>query len=54
MILTALLDKARRRVFTHLLLDKGALAATIGLGGTVLLLLAGTAILEWYWVAYGW
>ena len=51
MILTALLDKARRRVFTQLLLDKGALATTIGLGGTVLLLLAGTAILEWYWVA---
>ena len=51
MILSALLDKARRRILTQLLLDKGALAATIGLGGTVVLLLAGTAILEWYWVA---
>ena len=51
MILNALLDKARRRVLTQLLLDKGALAATIGLGGTVVLLLAGTQILEWYWVA---
>jgi len=50
-ILSALLDKARRRILTQLLLDKGALAATIGLGGTVVLLLAGTAILEWYWVA---
>jgi len=49
--LNSLLEKARRRVWTHLFLDKGALAATIGLGGTVLLLLIGTQILEWYWVA---
>ena len=51
MILSALLDKARRRILTQLILDKGALAATIGLGGTVVLLLAGTQILDWYWVA---
>lgn len=33
----------------HLLLDKGALAVTIGMGGAVLLLLIGTQILDWYW-----
>lgn len=33
----------------HLVLDKGALALTIGMGGAVLLLLIGTQILDWYW-----
>ncbi len=44
-----LLDQARKRVISHLLLDKGALAVTIGMGGVVLLLLIGTQILNWYW-----
>jgi hypothetical protein len=44
-----LLDQARKRVISHLVLDKGALALTIGMGGVVLLLLAGTQILNWYW-----
>jgi hypothetical protein len=44
-----LLAQARKRVISHLLLDKGALAVTIGMGGVVLLLLAGTQILNWYW-----
>lgn len=44
-----LLQRARRRAITHLAIDKGALALTIGLGGVVLLLLAGTQILDWYW-----
>ena len=44
-----LLVQARKRVVGHLVLDKGALALTIGLGGAVLLLLAGTQILDWYW-----
>ncbi len=33
----------------HLVLDKGALALTIGMGGAVLLLLIGTQILDWWW-----
>lgn len=44
-----LLSKARARVIRHLVLDKGALALTIGMGGLVLLLLAGTEIFDWYW-----
>jgi hypothetical protein len=47
--LDALLKKARRRVLTHLVVDKAALALTIGMGGAVLLLLFGTQILDWYW-----
>jgi hypothetical protein len=46
-----LLSRARRRCFAHLLLDQSALAVTIGMGGAVVLLLAGTQILDWYWVA---
>jgi len=30
-------------------LDKGALALLIGMGGVILLLLTGTQILDWYW-----
>jgi hypothetical protein len=44
-----LLEQARKRVIGHLVLDKGALALTIGMGGAVLLLLIGTQILDWYW-----
>lgn len=44
-----LLNKARARAIRHLVLDKGALALTIGMGGFVLLLLAGTQVLDWYW-----
>lgn len=44
-----LLSKARARVIRHLVFDKGALALTIGMGGFVLLLLAGTQVLNWYW-----
>ncbi|MEO8100610.1 MAG: hypothetical protein ABI811_23125 [Acidobacteriota bacterium] len=47
--MTELLSKARRRVVRHLVMDKGAMALTIGLGGAVLLLLLGTQILDWYW-----
>ena len=45
-----LLSKAHRRLITQLLVDKGALAVTVGMGGAVLLLLAGTQILDWYWL----
>jgi hypothetical protein len=36
-------------LFGQLMLDKGALALAIGMGGVILLLLAGTQILDWYW-----
>jgi hypothetical protein len=45
-----LLNKAHRRLITQLLLDKGAMALTVVLGGAVLLLLIGTQILDWYWL----
>jgi len=44
-----LLERARRRLFGQLVLDKGALALLIGMGGVILLLLTGTQILDWYW-----
>jgi hypothetical protein len=47
--LTNLLERARRRLFGQLVLDKGALALVIGMGGAILLLLTGTQILDWYW-----
>src|SRR4051812_41630697 len=49
MALTDLLNKARRRVVTQLLLDKGSLAVAIGMAGVIALLLAGTDVLDWYW-----
>jgi hypothetical protein len=47
--LTDLLERARRRLFGQLALDKGALALAIGMAAVILLLLAGTQILDWYW-----
>jgi hypothetical protein len=47
--LKQLLAKARARVVRHLVLDKGTLALTIGMGGLVVLLLIGTQVLDWYW-----
>ena len=47
--LTNLLERARRRLFGQLALDKAALALLIGMAGVILLLLAGTQILDWYW-----
>jgi hypothetical protein len=35
----------------HLVLDQSAVALAIGTGGAIILLLAGTQILDWYWVA---
>ncbi len=32
------------------MLDKGALALVVGMSGTILLLLIGTQILDWYWL----
>ncbi len=49
--LSRLLAQARVRELAHLAFDKGALALTIVMGGAVVLLLAGTEILNWYWLA---
>ena len=46
-----LLERARKRLFGQLVLDKGALALVIGMAGAILLLLTGTQILDWYWPA---
>ena len=48
--LSQLLARARGRELVHLALDKAALALTIVMGGAVALLLAGTDILNWYWL----
>jgi len=47
--LTDLLERARRRLFGQLALDKGALALLIGMAAVILLLVTGTQILDWYW-----
>src|SRR5258708_5911390 len=44
--LTELLQRARRRLLTQLVLDAGSLALLIGMAGMILLLLAGTDILS--------
>lgn len=46
-----LLQKARRRCLLDLVLDQSALAISIAMAGAILLLLAGTSLLEWYWIA---
>jgi hypothetical protein len=46
-----LLKKARRRCLLDLVLDQTALAISIAMGGAILLLLTGTSLLEWYWIA---
>ena len=48
--LKALLQKAHRRELARLAADKTVLSAAIVLGGLILLLLAGTQFLEWYWL----
>jgi len=46
-----LLQKARRRCLLDLVLDQSALAISICMAGAILLLLTGTSLLEWYWIA---
>jgi hypothetical protein len=48
--LSRLLKRAREREFTHLAIDKVAFALAIVMGGVIALLLAGTDILDWYWL----
>jgi hypothetical protein len=46
-----LLKKARRRSMLDLVLDQSALAISIAMGGAIVLMLIGTSLLEWYWIA---
>lgn len=48
--LGTLLDRARRRRLTQLVLEQAGVALAAALGGVVLLLLLGTQILDWYWL----
>ncbi|MCZ2152127.1 MAG: hypothetical protein LC126_30655 [Bryobacterales bacterium] len=47
--LTALLHRVRRRTLLQLILEQGSVALAFAFGGVILLLLAGTEVLEWYW-----
>ena len=47
--LAGLIAQARRRKLGHLAVNEFALAACIALGGGIVLLLAGTQLLDWYW-----
>jgi hypothetical protein len=47
-----LLLGARRREYAQMLLDRGSQALAVGMAGVILLLLLGTQIVEWYWVAF--
>lgn len=44
------LGKARKRSILHLLLDYLVLSTAIALGGAVIVLLAGTEVLSWFWL----
>jgi hypothetical protein len=46
-----LLKKARRRCLIDLVLDQSALAISIAMAGAILVMLTGTSLLEWYWIA---
>jgi len=47
--LTELVRQARMRQVRHLLFHQASFAASLGLGGAILLLILGTQILNWYW-----
>lgn len=49
--LANLLDVARRRHLTQLTVEQAVIATGAAFAGVVLLLLAGTQILDWYWLA---
>jgi hypothetical protein len=49
--LTALVQRAHRGRLFQLLVDEGALACAIAFGGGIVLLVLGTEILAWYWLA---
>ena len=47
--LTELVRRGRLRQVRHVLLHQASFAASLGLGGAILLLILGTQILNWYW-----
>ena len=47
--LTELVRRGRVRQIRHLLFHQASFAASLGLGGAILLLILGTQILNWYW-----
>lgn len=50
-ILESLISRVRRRTIAQLLLEQGAVALIAAFAGVILLLLAGTQVLSWYWPA---
>lgn len=50
-ILESLISRVRRRTIAQLVLEQGALALVAAFAGVILLLLAGTQVLSWYWPA---
>ncbi|MEO7142657.1 MAG: hypothetical protein ABI165_04060, partial [Bryobacteraceae bacterium] len=49
--LTELLKRARLRQFATLLLDQAVFSLALVMGAAILLLLVGTEVLAWYWLA---
>jgi|SRR5579871_161223 len=49
--LTDLIRRGRRRQIRHLLVQEASFSAALAFGGAILLLLIGTQILNWYWLA---
>ncbi len=47
--LSELVRRGRVRQVRHLLFHQASFAASLGLGGAILLLILGTQILNWYW-----
>ncbi len=50
--LETFLKRARQRYLANLAMDQTALAATVAMGGAILLLVLGTQILNWYWPVF--
>ena len=48
--LADLIGRGRRRQIAHLLIHSASFAAVLALGGSILLLVLGTQILNWYWL----
>jgi hypothetical protein len=49
--LANLIRRGRRRQLSHLLLDVTSFSIALALGGAIILLLVGTQIFNWYWLA---
>lgn len=49
--LAVLVRRARRRHLLEVAVDEASLALAIFFGGAILLLVLGTQLLDWYWLA---